>query len=343
MIDRYGRIIDYLRISITDRCNLRCLYCMPTEGVEWRPHREMLSFEEILRLCALLAGMGIRKVKVTGGEPLVRRGVGNFIRQLASVPGIEQVTLTSNGLLLESFLAENPGLPLGGINVSLDTLDPGLYARITRRPQDAAGIAPVDAVLSRDQEIPSILRALDIAEGRGIPVKLNCVPLRGLNEAELPAIAALAKKAGRAVRFIELMPLGSANALEPIPGNEVAALLERVYGKLGSYGGRLGNGPAGYFSLPGFSGKIGFINALSEGFCENCNRLRLSSGGVLMPCLSSESGTDLRYLIRSGVSEDGLRAAVMETLDRKPGSHNFSERYQIERTKHESGMYCIGG
>ncbi|AEF85852.1 molybdenum cofactor biosynthesis protein A [Treponema primitia ZAS-2] len=334
MIDRYGRTIDYLRISITDRCNLRCLYCMPAEGVDWKPHGEILSFEEILRLCTVMAGIGIRKVKITGGEPLVRKDVGNFIRSLRAVPGIEQVTLTSNGLLLESFLAENPALSLGGINVSLDTLDPELYSRITRYPGDT---------LFRDQGIPSILRALDLAEERGIPVKLNCVPLRGLNEAELPAIAALAKKAGRAVRFIELMPLGSANELEPIPGNEVAALLERAYGKLISYHGRLGNGPAEYFSLPGFAGKIGFINALSEGFCECCNRLRLSSGGMLIPCLSSESGTDLRRLLRSGVSEDELQAAVMETLDRKPGSHNFSERYQIERTKHVSGMYCIGG
>jgi cyclic pyranopterin phosphate synthase len=341
MIDRYGRIIDYLRISITDRCNLRCIYCMPAEGVAWKPHEDMLSFEEILRLCGIMAGMGIRKVKVTGGEPLVRKGAANFIAKLKTIPGIEQVTLTTNGLLLEQFFAGAACGPMNalvdGVNISLDTLDPERFNTITRT------IPGTEQELSRGPGLPAILRALDRTRDLGIPVKLNCVPLRGFNEGDLSGIAALARDVNRAVRFIELMPLGSAGSLEPIPGAELAALLERDYGKLVPYPGRLGNGPAEYFSLPGFAGKIGFINAVSQGFCEHCNRLRLSSGGVLTPCLSSDSGTDLRRLLRGGASDAGLRTAVTELVALKPPSHNFSMIYARERTKHKNGMYHIGG
>jgi cyclic pyranopterin phosphate synthase len=346
MIDRYGRIIDYLRISVTDRCNLRCVYCMPAEGVEWKSHGEVLSFEEILRLCGIMAGLGVRTFKITGGEPLVRKGVAGFIARLRAIPGIEQVTLTTNGLLLEDFFdeAEGAGHSAGslvdGVNISLDTLDPERFSKVTRTSPDALakGREP-----SAGQGLPAILRALDRAQSLGIPVKLNCVPLRGFNEADLPGLAALARNVNRAVRFIELMPLGSANSLEPIPGAEVAALLERVYGPLVFYPGKLGNGPAVYYSLPGFAGKIGFINAVSEGFCETCNRLRLNSGGLLKPCLSSDTGLDLRRLLRSGVSDDGLRAAVAELAAQKPPSHNFSAIYRRERTEHISGMYHIGG
>ncbi|WP_010259667.1 GTP 3',8-cyclase MoaA [Treponema primitia] len=338
MIDRYGRIIDYLRISVTDRCNLRCVYCMPAEGVEWKPHGDMLSFEEILRLCGIMAGMGIRKVKVTGGEPLVRKGVAGFIAKLKTIPGIEQVTITTNGILLEEFFdeaaADGAGRPVDGVNISLDTLDPERFSRLTRTASDA---------FVRGQGLPAILRALDRAQTLGIPVKLNCVPLRGFNETDLAGIAALARNVNRAVRFIELMPLGSAGSLEPIPGAEVAAMLEQAYGKLIPYTGRLGNGPAEYYSLPDFAGKIGFINAVSEGFCETCNRLRLSSGGILKPCLSSDTGKDLRALLRGGAPDADLAAAVAELVAQKPPSHNFSAVYERERTNHVSGMYHIGG
>jgi cyclic pyranopterin phosphate synthase len=184
---------------------------------------------------------------------------------------------------------------------------------------------------------------LDRAFSLDIPVKVNCVPLRSFNEADLCGIAELARDQNRAVRFIELMPLGSADSLEPIPGAEVAALLEQAYGKLVPFEGRLGNGPAEYYSLPGFAGKIGFINAVSEGFCETCNRLRLSSGGVLKPCLSSDSGMDLRVLLRGGASDAELREATAELVALKPPSHNFSAIYEREKTKHTSGMYHIGG
>ncbi|MDR1248672.1 MAG: GTP 3',8-cyclase MoaA [Treponema sp.] len=334
MIDPYGRIIDYLRVSVTDRCNLRCVYCMPAEGVPWKPHAEILSFEEILRLCGVMAGMGLRKVKVTGGEPLARKGLAPFIAKLRAVPGIEQATLTTNGLLLEDFLDEAGGAALDGVNVSLDTLDRERFCALTRSAPGS---------FAAEKGPPAILRALDRAQSLGIPVKINCVPLRGFNEADLAGIAALARDADRAVRFIELMPLGSGASMEPIPGAELAALLERSFGPLAPFGGKLGNGPAAYFSLPAFAGKIGFINAVTEGFCENCNRLRLSSGGVLTPCLSSEGGMDLLPLLRFGASDGELRAAVTELVALKPPSHNFSTVYRREPTMHRSGMHRIGG
>jgi cyclic pyranopterin phosphate synthase len=281
-----------------------------------------------------MAGLGIRKVKITGGDPLVRKGLAGFIAKLRAIPGIEQVTITTNGLLLEEFFDEAGGPLVDGVNISLDTLDPERFSKVTRTAPDA---------FAHGQGIPAILRALDRAQSLGIPVKLNCVPLRGFNEADLPGLAALARSANWAVRFIELMPLGSANSMEPIPGAEVAALLERVYGPLVPYRGKLGNGPAVYYVLPGFAGKIGFINAVSEGFCEHCNRLRLSSGGVLMPCLSSDTGMDLRNMLRSGASDAVLRMAVAELAAQQPPSHNFAAVYERERTKHKSGMYHIGG
>jgi cyclic pyranopterin phosphate synthase len=340
MIDRYGRTIDYLRVSVTDRCNLRCVYCMPAEGVAWKSHADVLSFEEILRLCGVMAGMGLRKIKVTGGEPLERKGLAAFIAGLRAIPGIEQATMTTNGLLLENFFREArslgfpPGALVDGVNISLDTLDQERFCALTRSAPGS---------FAAGEGLPAILRALDRAWALGIPVKVNCVPLRGFNEADLADIAALARHANRTVRFIELMPLGVAGSLEFIPGAEVAALLERTFGALIPFGGALGNGPAAYFSLPAFAGKIGFINAVSEGFCENCNRLRLSSGGLLQPCLSSDDGVDLRGLLSSGASDRTLREAVAEALALKPPSHNFSAVYGREQTEHTSGMHRIGG
>jgi cyclic pyranopterin phosphate synthase len=287
-----------------------------------------------------MAGMGLRKVRITGGEPLVRKGLAGFIAGLKAIEGIGQVTMTTNGLLLEDFFDEARGLcPSGGalvdgVNISLDTLDQERFAALTRSAPGS---------FAAEKGLPAILRALDRARSLGIPVKVNCVPLRGFNGADLAGIAALALDRDVTVRFIELMPLGAAGSLEFIPGREVAALLERSFGALIPFEGVPGNGPAAYFSLPAFAGKIGFINAVSEGFCENCNRLRLSSGGVLQPCLSSDDGVDVRGLLRSGASDGAIREAVAAALALKPPSHNFSAVYSRERTEHASGMHRIGG
>jgi cyclic pyranopterin phosphate synthase len=288
----------------------------------------MLSFEETLRLCGVLAGLGIRKVKVTGGEPLVRKGAASFVRALKETTGIEDLTLTTNGLLLEEFLGA-AGRILSGVNISLDTLNPARFQEMTRcSPPEGPAV---------------ILRGMETALDMGLAVKINCVPIRGINEEDLPDIAALARDKNIAVRFIELMPLGSAAALGPVPGGEVRALLEKNYGPLKPFSRRLGNGPAVYYSIEGFTGKIGFINALSEGFCETCNRLRLTSQGFLKPCLSSGMGLDLRPLLRGGAVEDAeLSRAVTEIVAKKPKCHSFGGPCGSSGEQ-GVGMFRVGG
>jgi len=335
LIDTFGRVIDYLRVSITDRCNLRCVYCMPPEGVEWKPHNTMLRFEEILRLCGIMAGLGIRKIKVTGGEPLVRRGVPVFIKNLKALPGIEKVTLTTNGLLLGAYLDETETMGYSaeavpdGVNISLDALNPQRYGQISR-------YEGTDPAL--------ILSLIDRLIEKGVTVKLNCVPIRSFNEDEILPISNLAKEKNIAVRFIELMPLGSAGALEFVPGGEIAALLKKKYGTLTPFSGIQGNGPAVYYSLPDFTGKIGFINAVSGGFCGTCNRLRLTSEGLLKPCLANELSIDLREMLRSGACDGDLIQAVNEAISKKPRFHSLSKVYGASSTeKPAAGMSCIGG
>ncbi|MDR0503512.1 MAG: GTP 3',8-cyclase MoaA [Treponema sp.] len=329
LIDSYGRKLDYLRVSITDRCNLRCFYCMPKQGVEWKPHNEILSFEEILRLVRIMTGLGIKKVKVTGGEPLLRRGAGVFLKNLKEIEGMENVTLTTNGLLLGAYLEYaqfTDSLP-DCINISLNALDSGRYKRIT---------------LDEEADPKTIPALIDRLSDKGISVKINCVPVRGYNEEEIPAIAALAKDKNIAVRFIELMPLGSVLSCRPVPGNETAAIIEKKFGRLSLYSGVAGNGPAVYYSLSGFKGTIGFINPITQCFCDSCNRLRLTCDGFLKLCLSGDPGIKLKQPLRNGASDSELANAVSEAVSEKPQFHSFSETYR-ETKAHRGGMSKIGG
>jgi cyclic pyranopterin phosphate synthase len=327
--DSLGRRIDYLRLSVTDRCNLRCIYCMPETGVEWKPRGELLSFEELLCCCRVMADLGIRKIKLSGGEPLLRREIAAFIAALKATPGIEQVTMTTNGILLEKELEGLAGAGLDGVNISLDTLDGETFRRLTRWD-------------GRRNGLEGIIRAIGEACALGLRVKVNCVPLRGINDHELAAIAALAKDRPAAVRFIELMPLGIAKAFEPLTGKETAALLEGRYGKLAPCGEKLGNGPAEYFTLEGFTGAVGFINPLSRGFCESCNRLRISSLGFLRPCLSSNLGLDLKALLRGG--DGDLKPVIRDIVMRKPAHHCFSKVYGAQGAEDPPReMFRIGG
>jgi len=305
---------------------------MPPQGVQWKPHETMLSFEEITRIVRILAELGTRKIKVTGGEPLVRRGVAVFLKTLKAFPGIEKVTLTTNGLLLGSYLEEAETLSTyslpDGINISLNALDPQRFKRITRHE----GTGPEEILLLID-------RLLE----KGIQVKLNCVPVRSFNEEEIIPLAALARDKEIAVRFIELMPLGSAAALQFIPGKEIETVLEKTFGPLTPFSGICGNGPAVYYCLPGFAGKIGFINAITHGFCESCNRLRLTSEGFLKLCLSNDLGLDLRELLRSGACDSELSLAITEAVAKKPRSHTLSGIYATLPEAHTKGMSAIGG
>jgi cyclic pyranopterin phosphate synthase len=298
---------------------------MPPEGVPWKPHETMLSFEEITRIVKIMAELGIRKIKVTGGEPLVRRGVTAFIKTLKAFPGIGSVTLTTNGLLLGSYMKEvetiSPGAMPDAINISLDALDPQRFRRITRYEETGP---------------EEILTFIDRLLEKGVQVKLNCVPVRSFNDGEIVPLAAQARDKEIAVRFIELMPLGSAAALQSIPGKEIETVLEKTFGPLTPFRGICGNGPAVYYCLQGFAGKIGFINAITHGFCGSCNRLRLTSEGFLKLCLSNDSGLDLRELLRSGASDSELSLAIKEAAAKKPRAHTFSEANNGE-------MSTIGG
>ncbi|MBR5430403.1 MAG: GTP 3',8-cyclase MoaA [Firmicutes bacterium] len=327
MIDKFGRTIDYVRLSVTDRCNLRCLYCMPECGVEQLSHTQIMRFEEMLRLCRVLSGLGVVKFKVSGGEPLVRRGVCDFIRDLKQLPGVEQVTLTTNGVLLRQHLAELKQAGVDGINISLDTLNEFTYRELTRQG-----------------DIDSVLEGLQAAQAARIcPLKLNVVLLKGKNDQELETLAALARDMELSVRFIELMPIGLGTVYEPVTGEEALARLTKAYGRPEQFDKPLGNGPAVYYSFPGFKGKIGLINAVSHAFCSSCNRVRLTSDGVLKLCLQYDIGADLLTPLRQGASDAELQRLIRQAVAQKPEKHVFDrESGQIDNREIKN-MNAIGG
>ena len=325
MLDRYHRTIDYLRISLTDRCNLRCVYCMPEEGVRWVPHHAILSYEQLLRLCRIFAGLGLKKIKLTGGEPLVRPGVAGLIRELKEIDGIENVTLTTNGVLLSEQL---PGLVeagLDGVNISLDAVDEAIFAALTRRPGAGKVLGAVHDALA----VP------------GLNVKINCVPM-AINESQLVPLATLAKDARLAVRYIEMMPIGMGKTMAPLGDAQVRAKLEEAFGPLTPCGEKLGNGPCSYFTLPGFTGRIGFISAMSHQFCDSCNRVRLTASGFLKTCLQYERGVDLLALMDHGADDDRLREAMEQAIFEKPACHHFNDTSN-ENDLEEHNMSQIGG
>ena len=325
MFDSKGRKIHYLRLSVTDLCNLRCRYCMP-DGVDKLEREDILTYEEFLRLAALFARCGVDTVRVTGGEPLVRKGVEQLVKGLKAIPGIRKVTMTTNAVLLEQQLPALLEAGLDSVNISLDTLDPALFAKITARDEFAAVQAGIHAALES-----------------GIPVKLNCVPQVGVNEGELEALAALAQDKPLQVRFIEMMPIGYGAAMPCISGPELLARFRRRWPELvplpGAACAALGDGPAVYYTVPGWKGDIGFIAAVHGKFCASCNRVRLTSQGFLRPCLASETGCDLRTLLRGGAADEELLQAIRETIWSKPREHHFGDN-SMPATR---GMYRIGG
>ncbi len=322
MKDHFGRTIDYLRISVTDRCNLRCIYCMPETGVTSMSHSEILTYEEILRICRVMAEMGLRKVKLTGGEPLVRLGLADLIRQIKAIPGIEEVTITTNGMLLKEQLPAMVEAGLDAVNISLDTVDPELFEKVTR-------IGNLDKVME------GIMAAVD----SGIKVKINCVPVTAEKD-NFVRMALLARDYPIHVRFIEVMPIGYGREFEFHSEEDIRRMLEREYGSFIPYMRKLGNGPSHYFTVPGFKGKIGFISAISHKFCTECNRIRLTADGFLKTCLQYEIGQSLKSIMRAGCTDEELAARIRETIDMKPMSHHFLE--EIGDEEHRS-MSQIGG
>ena len=325
MFDRYQRNIHYLRLSVTDLCNLRCRYCMP-DGVEKLEREAVLSHEEFLRLAALFAQCGIDTVRVTGGEPLVRKNVAQLVAGLKATQGIRRVTLTTNAVLLAEQLPALLDAGLDSVNISLDTLRPEVFRQITARDDFAAVQAGLQAALES-----------------GLPVKLNCVPQAGVNEAELETLAALAQDHALQVRFIEMMPIGYGAAMPCISGPALRERFARRWPELAPLSPAqehaLGDGPAVYYTVPGWQGSIGFIAAVHGKFCASCNRVRLTSQGFLRPCLASETGCDLRALLRSGADDAQLLDAIRETIWAKPREHHFNDS-SMPATR---GMYRIGG
>lgn len=307
MIDGFGREINYIRISVTDRCNLRCVYCMPETGVEMLRHDDILSFDEILRLAGIFADLGICRIKLTGGEPLVRKDIAVLVKELKRIPGIEQVTLTTNGVLLAEHMEQLADAGINGVNLSLDTLNPDIFAQITRRDE-------FEKVMEGFQKALSYSR---------IPLKINCVPM-GIPGQNILDIAELARKYAVHVRYIEMMPIGLGKQFTYCSEDEILAALKEKYGDCERLTETLGNGPGRYVSFPGFIGKIGFISAVSHKFCASCNRVRLTSQGFLKTCLQYETGTDLKNLLRGSASDSEIKSVITETIGRKPEGHRFS-------------------
>ena len=323
MLDQYGRKIDYLRISVTDRCNLRCRYCMP-EPIDAVQHADILRYEEILRICRAAIELGITKFKVTGGEPLVRAGCAEFIAALKTQPGTQQVTLTTNGLLLEKNLDALTAAGLDGVNISLDTTDNTRFRRITGYTGDGAD---------------TLLRVLDVCCAKGLRTKINAVMLEE-TEADAPALAAIAETLSVDVRFIELMPIGFGTAMKRVSPEDIFAVLKERWPDLAPTDEKRGNGPAHYYKSAALLGRIGFIDAVSHKFCAECNRVRLTSTGQLKPCLCYADSADLRALIRGGCTDEELTEALRAAIYNKPRAHCFDTSTGITE-KHM--MSQIGG
>jgi cyclic pyranopterin phosphate synthase len=309
--DSFQRPINYLRISVTDRCNLRCIYCMPAGGVDLMSHGDILSYEEIHTIAKAAAELGIDKLRITGGEPLVRLGLPRLIGMLAGIKGINDIALTTNGILLADYAAELKAAGLKRVNISLDTLKPERFKRITRG----------------QSELSQVLEGIEAARRVGLePVKLNMVVMAGINDDELLDFAARTIDEDWHIRFIELMPVAGNgdNAPRFVSATEMRKRLESL-GKLEPCLPTVGNGPAKYFRLPGAKGTIGFITPVSEHFCFQCNRMRLTADGKLRPCLLSDYEIDLRQPLRDGISKAGLKKLFKRAVAEKPLQHGLAE------------------
>lgn len=321
MKDSFGREIDYMRISITDRCDLRCGYCMPSP-LPAIPHAEILRYEEFLRVCRAAISLGINRFKVTGGEPFARKGAADFIAALKAERGVICVTVTTNGTMLSDALPRLMQAGVDGVNISLDALNAVLYQSITGF--DRAG---------------DVLKAIIQCAQSGIRTKVNCV-LLDCNRSDVLPIAELSRDLPLDVRFIELMPIGCGRSFHGPSWDEVFGLLKQQYPDLQPHGEKRGNGPAVYYASSLLKGRIGVIAANSHTFCGSCNRLRVTSTGMLKPCLSYGPAADLRALLRGGASDDALAQAIAGAVYAKPAAHCFSAAGGAAENRR---MHEIGG
>jgi cyclic pyranopterin phosphate synthase len=309
LTDAFHRPITYLRISVTDRCNLRCVYCMPEEGLPWIEKSEILSYEEIATIVRAAAKTGVRAIRLTGGEPLIRRDLERLVGLIAAVEGIDDISLSTNGLLLAEQAQRLRAAGLTRVNVSLDTLRPDRFEAIARRPG-----------------LERVLEGIEAAFAAGLgPVKLNCVVMRGQNDDEVAAFAELTRERAIAVRFIEMMPVAEnvgAHADAYISATEILDRI-RALGTLEPVDGPAGNGPARYYAFAGAAGSVGVISPLSHDYCDTCNRVRLSADGRLKLCLFGDHFIDLRTPVRDGSGEDALIAILRGSMYVKPERHHL--------------------
>ena len=333
MEDRFGHHISYLRVSITDRCNERCNYCMPRELQEWLPREDILTYEETLRLVRIAAELGVSKIRVTGGEPLTRRNIVDFVREIPKIPGITSLGISTNGTLLAHETARGQTMAAAlrdagvhSLNISLDTLDQHRYAEITGRDFH-----------------PQVLEGIDAAIAAGFDqIKLNAVLMRGRNEDQLIPLIEFAAARNLILRFIELMPVSTTEVLTEenfLPVAEAKRAIEGEFGALIPEQSFRTNGPATYYQISGRDQRIGFIGAMTNlHFCESCDKLRLTCDGKLRPCLGSYLEFDIMKPLRAGASDDELHQFFLNVVERKPEQHDFRNNYQPDRK-----MIAIGG
>lgn len=332
LLDRFGRAHTYVRVSVTDRCNYRCTYCMPAAGLDWMPRASLLSFEEIARIVTVLARCGVERVRLTGGEPTVRKGIDDLIAMLAAIPGIRDLSMTTNGHLFAERSADFARAGLKRVNISIDSLDPEQFARITR-----------------GGDVHRVLAAISAAEDAGLsPIKLNIVVIGDENEDQIDAMIDRFADRPYVLRFIEYMPFADSADEGVGPGGKrwrhvpARVLRERIDAKYGldPLDERLGGGPATYGTLRGTGLVVGFISPITEHFCERCNRLRLQADGHLRTCLSRDAQPSLRDLLRGGMTDDGLEQALRERLWAKVAGH---EAHVLGGHAFEGAMTSVGG
>ena len=328
MYDNHGRPVNYLRISVTDRCNLRCTYCMPAEGIAYLPRHEILSYEEMERLIRLLAEMGVRKLRITGGEPFLRKGLLDFTRTTSTIPGIEEIHITTNGVLTEQHIPELKGIGIAGINLSLDTLDREHFIEITRRDE-------LDKVMSTFHKI------LDYE----IPLKVNAVVMDSMNSHQIVPLAKLTRDFPIEMRFIEEMPFNGQTS--EIPGlhwnarrilqelNQNFSAMKRIPDKP--------NTTSMLYEIPGHKGKVGIIAGFSRLFCGTCNRLRITAKGILKTCLYDDGVLDLKQMIRSGSSESEIRDAILKCVGGRFKDGFEAQQNRVKERAVTESMSEIGG
>lgn len=328
LLDTYQRLHDNLRLSVTDRCNIRCFYCMPETGVEFVPRAEVLSFEEIERFARVAVGLGVRKLRVTGGEPLVRKHLDVLIRALAALPGVEDLALTTNGVLLAAQAEALHRAGLRRLNIHLDTLDRARFERITRR-----------------DELHRVLEGIDAAQRLGFgPIKINAVAVKGLVEPDIVPLARFGRERGIEIRYIEFMPLDAQNIWDRskvLLAEDILALLAREIGPLDPVPDPDPRAPALEYKFRDGIGTVGFIASVSRPFCLNCNRIRLTADGKLRYCLFAIEETDVKGLLRGGATDEQIAAVIRATVQAKWLGHEINQGERF--TPPPRPMYAIGG